>query len=1702
MLPRGYEEERVLKEKGGTRVAVARAAQGGATVVVKTVAPETPERIRNLFLDDVRLRTDLAHRGIAPILESGRIADGSLYAVSPFVEGTDPRRWMLRAPNVRTAPFVKRLAEPIAFLHERGQVHGDIKPGNLLFRADGEEILDLCWTDLLPLAFRREGTFGILVGTPAYLAPEAIRGDDPDHRADLYALGATLYEILAGRPLFEGSAADLARAHLTTDARRLLPAASPFPDLLWKAIARLLEKEPSDRPSSIEEFLAEAGLGRKRKTAALAPVAPNVRRKDLEARVRAWLAEDERPSLVIAGDPGSGRTRFLRRLVGELRIEGRPVVAAAGTESGEAHPFAGVEKLFAALSGRSLALGPLAPARRGDAGLSPLAAGAREETRLFRKLRALFEEDLRRLSRDGSPPVLVVIDDADRLDEISSRFLLFLIERGRALPARYLLAREAGSEPGPLFAGLEPGRLARIERTDPFTHEEIAAWIEGAFGGGAIAPDLLEAATRFSEGNPARLEALVREWAARGTIRKRRGTLHLHGSPPAPSAVQAERARRIPVEGLSVGSRELAGAIALPAGPREARFFERLLSIRPHDFPMLAAPLLERRLVRREQAPAGDAYAPFSESLRERLAALLPAGRRRVLHRAAARLAETSAGDAGPAAHFDAAHHWERAGNRAGAARALLRAAAGMEELSLVREAGDLYRMALRSKDGLRAPNERARILLALASLRHRDGRPRAALAALRLLRRTAAKDEEGRGIDRTARRLAAWIRYFRGNAKEAEKALGRLLDEGAPFGAGEEAAIRCDLGWFALSRGDAEAARAHLGRAHQSTKRSKTSALNGRTLKRLGAVAFYESAWREAGAHYERAARILERAAPAEAVGAFANLGLVRLWTGRLAEAAALLENALSLARKTGEVLEEARVLEDLGRVLFRLGRVEEAARAWDEAFSIYEDFGDEGGKVRVLLTRGQTARERGRLDQSIELLRRGLALARAGSNPYAVFDALNLAALTHIAREEPKEAEEALREAEAVLGERLSGRYEALLDRTKARLAFLDGRPAEAEKGLVRAIRLFSKRGERLMEAETILLAAEARLHAGGRGSPAALLQKAERLSARTECPWIACRLNLLYGRHEEARGDPATARSCLRDAIRSARALDARLDLAEALAYLAALEARGGERRKAKAHADEAAALYDLMRAVSPPAALGEARGLVQGGGDEGGEGLRTICRIARIINSLRASDAVLEHVLDQALDHLRGERGLILLYGADGDLVPRASRSIEGEDLRDVTRFSRTLFRKAEESEEPLVAENALSDPRFEGAESVAAYNILSFACAPLRSKGKPIGLVYLDNCRSANVFTPRDLSFLQALADLAGVALENARLLEDLERENALLREEAARRAEVPEIIAESPAMQRTLRELRAAARSDIAVLLLGETGAGKGLAAHLIHQESRRRDRPFLRLNCSAIAPTLVEDELFGHEPGAFTDARERKAGIFERANRGTLLLDEIGDMPIASQVKLLRVLQEGEFERLGGTETIRSDVRILAATNRNLALLAERGEFRSDLFYRLNGVAIEIPPLRARREDIPALARTFLAVHARRNRKEIRSIARAAESLLIAYGWPGNVRELDHVIERAVVFCDGPRIETAHLTEEVRAAFPSGPAPLEGSEENMKDLPGEIRSIEEEMLLRALEESGWNRSRAARLLGIHESTVRKKIRRLRLKRT
>ncbi len=332
-----------------------------------------------------------------------------------------------------------------------------------------------------------------------------------------------------------------------------------------------------------------------------------------------------------------------------------------------------------------------------------------------------------------------------------------------------------------------------------------------------------------------------------------------------------------------------------------------------------------------------------------------------------------------------------------------------------------------------------------------------------------------------------------------------------------------------------------------------------------------------------------------------------------------------------------------------------------------------------------------------------------------------------------------------------------------------------------------------------------------------------------------------------------------------------------------------------------------------------------------------------------------------------------------------------------------------------------------------------------------------------------------------------ILLERALDFERLQTENELLKKRVGEHFDFGHIIGRSPAMEELFATLALVAPSDANVLILGESGTGKELVANVLHQNSARRQGPFVAVNCAALQENLLESELFGHEKGAFTGADARRRGRFEQAHGGTLFLDEIGDMALGTQAKILRVLQEGTFERVGGDTTIHADVRILAATHKDLERLVAEGGFRQDLYYRLNVVQVDLPPLRERKEDIPLLAEHFLKRSTAANRKVIQGFHPSTMARLVAHDWPGNTRELQNCVERAVILCPGETIMPADLPPQLARLEPEGGSAAVS--------PGAtLRDMERELIRVTLEQNGGNRSRTAAQLGIARQTLLNKM--------
>jgi Nif-specific regulatory protein len=489
--------------------------------------------------------------------------------------------------------------------------------------------------------------------------------------------------------------------------------------------------------------------------------------------------------------------------------------------------------------------------------------------------------------------------------------------------------------------------------------------------------------------------------------------------------------------------------------------------------------------------------------------------------------------------------------------------------------------------------------------------------------------------------------------------------------------------------------------------------------------------------------------------------------------------------------------------------------------------------------------------------------------------------------------------------------------------------------------------------------------------------------------------------------------------------------------------------------------------------------------------------TLCRIG--VEGLRSeTGADIGAILLLPESHIRSpDPGLLQLvaYDSAGDLP-----------YEQVSGFlSQLVF----ERREAVLARDIREDSELAGSDSLSNFAVESVICAPIRVEDSVYGLVHLYSLTTEERFQPDDLDFTLAVADQLALALKNLTERESLAVAAARYRDEnqtLRRQLELDtQLVGASPPVRALRETILRIAPTDATCLIRGESGVGKELVARAIHQNSDRRRGPFVTMNCAALSESLLESELFGHEKGSFTGAVSRKTGKFEQADKGTLFLDEVGEMSLAIQAKFLRVLEGHQFERVGGGTPVQVDVRVVAATNRDLEEAVGQGEFRKDLYFRLHVVEIMVQPLRQRKTDIPLLAKHFLERSAKKANRPVRGFTRPAMELLLNYPWPGNVRELQNAVERAVILSRGEEV----TPEDIQLSGLALPSEVSASAAAGRTSSGEplgyravsLKDLEREHILATLDWTEWNKSEAARILGIERSTLDRKLARYEVQR-
>ncbi len=487
------------------------------------------------------------------------------------------------------------------------------------------------------------------------------------------------------------------------------------------------------------------------------------------------------------------------------------------------------------------------------------------------------------------------------------------------------------------------------------------------------------------------------------------------------------------------------------------------------------------------------------------------------------------------------------------------------------------------------------------------------------------------------------------------------------------------------------------------------------------------------------------------------------------------------------------------------------------------------------------------------------------------------------------------------------------------------------------------------------------------------------------------------------------------------------------------------------------------------------------------------LNVMLKLSLAINSIHRTEKLQQQLLQLIGSVIPADHSAIILTADDSQEIATICGWKRNAEAGGVVQVSRTVTEKVLREGVSILCNDVTLDMAFRDTATLSYQNISALLVAPIQFGDKVVGAIYLDAANPELNFDQDHLELLKAIANLTAVALENLRRMNQLESENHRLQAEISIEHDM---VGDSPRMLKVYQVISRSAPTDATVMVRGESGTGKELAARAIHFNSPRAGKPFVAINCAALTETLLESELFGYEKGAFTGATGQKKGKLEIAQGGTVFLDEIGEMSLLLQAKLLRVLQEREFERVGGTRTIKVDIRFIAATNRNLEQAIKEGRFREDLLYRLNVITLNMPPLRERREDILRLSNYFVAKYGQKCARKVMGISPEAMECLRNYDWPGNIREFENTIERAIVLGSSGVIQMEDLPESIiesrRASAPAGGAP--------QNFYMAVNEMKKKLILETFQQAKGSYIETARLLEMHPNHLHRLIRNLNMK--
>ncbi len=1688
----------------------------------------------------------LEHASVIKVFDFGVLQEGFPYFTMEFFPGKRITDWFDGQNWDALYDVLLQIASGLHHVHHLGIIHLDLKPSNILVSDDGKaKIMDFGLAIEARQVFDRQ-----IRGTLQYMAPEVLKQDRVDSRADLYALGMTLYETVTGAlPGYGKPPIEVIRMRLDEGVRPVSSINPRVPEALEQIITRLLEKDPRHRfPSAaaLLQAVAEA-VGKKTPPSELLVgrgelfAAPLIGRKTEVSALMALIAEAREGrgnGVILAGAEGMGKSRIVRDVTLRAQLDGARVFCGRCPVNRKTI-YAPFFEIFEQLVN---AVNPEADvAEEIRRILRPVVASAGPDTsppqhgqkyRLFNRIVQSMQDMYGFLSvgsETGGSPLILIIEDVQWADPSTAELFAFLV--GEAKQNRLLvigtLTLDSGGE-----AAIESSapnlsfweQRAResnfpIIRVETLTESLVREHVQSLLGDTNVDDEIVRWMLWESAGSPLNIRRIVDylvaheylTWLPTGWVADMDRIRSLR-IPGGPSQILMEK-----VETLGNGHRSLLEMASVFGESMDIELLARVSELNAESLYETVSELARHGLV--DESNDGRIITFPQIHLRDAVYNAMPERRRMELHLRAGEALEPAVVSGSTQMLGQVAYHFSRANDIERGTRYSIEAGDLATRTLAHEEATEFYRIALElmdlggieearkaevrekladayyRRDDYRSAMHAYQFLLKSIQSRHPDDAPNAEIARVmkkigKVLARRGDQeaamtyynsalsiyDSLGQTVDvaEMLNRLA-WLYRLRDDLDAARDTAERakvMLEQMEPtvvYGY-----VKNILGLIEFAGGNWQRSRDILeealaiGEKLGSEQLCKVASMNlGNTLWKLGA-------WDEALQHFRKNLDVSENEGDLwDLVTSYNNVGVVEYGRGNFHAAAEYFEKSVRIDEKIGAVEHEALARENLADALEMTGRWNEALEQYKKCLAL-EGFDEtRASRLTVYVPLARLTKKRGDIAKALEYAQKAMAAGERARDEDLIAEAAYVLASIEDERGNLEESEKYLNRSMQIFEANRTLHGLARAHTAAACMVLQKGDVDGATKHAETAEQFARQLGDRFSLAKNEWAWAKIHNARGDRDAAQSKFDSARTTFEEVDAPYELARLLFDIG---VLRDEPEEATQTIRGAIKIFERLDASLDL---------------ERSRG--------ALFRIRPAGKAP--------------DQGVVGLY---EIVKIINSTLNLEEVLNRVLDVCIRRLRAERGmLILLDPITGALRTRVARNISERAEGDQRRSPQSIVKEVIQSGQSVISADARADQRFVESESVIADNILSILCVPLIMKERIAGAIYIDHRQARHLFSQKDLSFLEAFADQAAIAIENARLYEELEEartrlslENEGLRREVLVEKHLDSVIGQSEAVAKIQFAIRKASAGHSTVLLRGESGTGKGLIARIIHNIGPRRQGPFIKFNCAALPETLAESELFGHEKGAFTGADRRKLGRFELANNGSIFLDEIGKMSLAMQSKLLRVVEDKEFERVGGTQTIKVDVKIITATNLELEKAIEDGTFREDLFYRLNIIPIMLPPLRERKDDIPVLAEHFIRKICKDLGIDTKRLEPGVLDLFMRYDWPGNVRELEATLHRAIVMSNDELVtknEFYSLYSDsapalVAAAAPGGAPgaflnPMVGKMDITSEVYDEVMStVDKQLILRALESSGGRIREAARRLGLARNTLKSKI--------